>query len=271
MITFPKAKINLGLRITGKRPDSYHDIETIFYPVGLSDALEFVLSPGKAEDELIVSGLEIKTKPNNNLVIKAVRVLRERQSIPVLKIHLHKAIPSGAGLGGGSSDAACMLKAINKYLHLNLGIQELKTIALEIGSDCPFFIDPVPSIATGRGEVLKPLKNLLEGYFIILLNSGISISTRDAYNNTFISSPGTSLEQLVMLHPSKWEKLIVNDFEDYAFKLYPMIAEIKKSLYRLGALYSSMSGSGSTIYGLFTRKPEIPVKIRENIIYEGVL
>lgn len=227
MITFPKAKINLGLRVTGKRPDGYHDIETIFYPVGLSDALEFVLLPGKPEDEIVVTGIEIKTRPENNLVIKAIKALRERYSIPVLKIHLHKAIPSGAGLGGGSSDAACMLKAINKCLHLNMNLQELKTIALDIGSDCPFFIEPVPSVATGRGELLKPLMALLEGYFIVLVNPGISISTRDAYNNTQISSSGKNLEQFALLHPSKWKKLIVNDFEDYVFKLYPVIREIK--------------------------------------------
>jgi 4-diphosphocytidyl-2-C-methyl-D-erythritol kinase len=271
MITFPKAKINLGLRITGKRPDGYHNIETIFYPVGLSDALEFVLLPGKSEDEIVVTGLEIKTRPENNLVIKAIKALRKIYSIPVLKIHLHKAIPSGAGLGGGSSDAACLLKAINKYLRLDLNIRELKTIALDIGSDCPFFIEPVPSVATGRGELLKPVMTLLEGFFIILVNPGISISTKDAYNNTQISSSGKNLEQLALLHPSKWRKLIVNDFEDYAFKLYPRIGEIKRSLYRSGAVYSSMTGSGSTVYGIFSGKPEIPVRLRDYIIYEGVL
>ena len=271
MITFPKAKINLGLRITGKRPDGYHDIETIFYPVGLSDALEFVISPGQTEDEIFVTGLDIRTRHDNNLVIKAVNALRQRYSFPVLKIHLHKAIPSGAGLGGGSSDAACIIKAINKCLHLNISLQDLKIFALDIGSDCPFFIEPVPSVATGRGEVLKPLKPFLEGYFIILLNPGISIRTRDAYNNTLISSSSNNLEQLALLHPSKWKKLILNDFEDYAFKLYPVISEIKRSFYKSGALYSSMSGSGSTVYGLFDRKPEMPEKIRKFVIYEGVL
>jgi 4-diphosphocytidyl-2-C-methyl-D-erythritol kinase len=271
MITFPKAKINLGLRVTGKRPDGYHDIETIFYPVSLSDALEFVILPGRPEDEIVVTGLEIKTKPENNLVIKALRRLRERHSFPVLKIHLHKAIPSGAGLGGGSSDAACMLKAINKYLRLNLSLQELKAIALDIGSDCPFFIEYVPSVATGRGEILKPLKaNFLEGYYIILLNPGISISTKEAYYNTFISSSDTNLEQLASLHLSKWKKLIVNDFEDYAFKLYPVISEIKRSLYKSGAVYSSMSGSGSSVYGIFAKKPEITTKLRDYLIYEGL-
>jgi 4-diphosphocytidyl-2-C-methyl-D-erythritol kinase len=271
MISFPKAKINLGLRVTGKRPDGYHDIETIFYPVGLSDALEFVLSPDKSEDELVVTGLEIKTRPENNLVIKVLKAFRKRHSLPALKIHLHKAIPSGAGLGGGSSDAACMLKALNKYLQLGLSQEELKDIALVTGSDCPFFIDPVPSAATGRGEILKPITAVLEGYYIILLNPGIEISTKEAYYNTLISSCGKSLEEMIMLPPSNWEKLIVNDFEDYAFKLYPAIADLKKSIYSAGAEYSSMSGSGSTVYGLFDRKPKIPEKIRKYVIYEGIL
>lgn len=271
MITFPKAKINLGLRVTGKRSDGFHDIETIFYPVGLSDALEFITVRGKTEDELVITGLDIKTRKRDNLVIKAVRILRERRPFPLLKIHLHKAIPSGAGLGGGSSDAGYLLKAINKCLHLNISTQELKAIALETGSDCPFFIEPVPSIATGRGEVLKPIKPILEGYFIVLLNPGVAISTREAYFNTHFSSPGENLEHLAMQHPSEWEKLIVNDFEDFAFKLFPVIGEIKKSLYSSGAVYSSMSGSGSSVYGIFTEKPDIPVNLRNYVIYEGVL
>ncbi len=271
MITFPKAKINLGLRVTAKRPDGYHDIETIFYPAGLSDALEFVVLPGRTEDEIAVTGLEIRTRHENNLVIKAIRRLREGHTFPVLKIHLHKAIPSGAGLGGGSSDAACMLKAINKCLHLNMSLQELKGIALDIGSDCPFFIDCVPSVATGRGEILKPVRSVLEGYHLILVKPRISISTKEAYFNTHASAPAGILEELIILPIKKWKKLIVNDFEDYAFRLYPEIGDLKNSLYRSGALYSSMSGSGSAVYGIFDSKPEIPEKIRELVIYEGIL
>lgn len=271
MISFPKAKINLGLRVTGKRPDGFHNIETIFYPVGLSDALEFVMLPGMKEDELFVTGLDIRTKPENNLVIKAVKSLRERYSIPCLRIHLHKVIPSGAGLGGGSSDAACILKSINKSLNLGMSSDDLKTIALGVGSDCPFFIDPVPSVATGRGEILKPVSHFLEGYFLVMINPRICIITRDAYNNTNISPFAGNLEELAGLPPPKWKKLLINDFEDYAFKLYPVIGEIKRSLYKSGAIYSSMSGSGSTVYGLFEEKPELPEKYRMYLIYKGVL
>jgi 4-diphosphocytidyl-2-C-methyl-D-erythritol kinase len=272
MITFPKAKINLGLRVTAKRADGYHDIETIFYPVGLTDALEFVIPSGSAkDDELIVTGLNIGTRPEKNLVIKAVKKLRETFPIPFLKIHLHKAIPAGAGLGGGSSDAANILTGINKCLNLSVNYSELKSIALEMGSDCPFFICPVPSIATGRGEILNPVGAILEGYYIILLNPGISISTRDAYYNSHISQPEKDLQVLVNQPISEWKKSVANDFEDYAFKLYPQIADLKKSLYMCGAVYSSMSGSGSTVYGIFEEKPETLKKLREFVIFEGAL
>lgn len=272
MITFPKAKINLGLRVTGKRTDGYHDIETLFYPLELTDALEFVLysGPGK-EDELTVTGINIGTRPENNLVLRAVKKLRETFPVPLLRIHLHKAIPSGAGLGGGSSDAAYILKGINKCLNLSVSDSKLKSIALELGSDCPFFINPVPSLATGRGEILKPVGDLLEGYYIVLLNPGISISTRDAYINSQVSESEKNL-QVLLNHPvTDWKKTITNDFENYAFKLYPQISGLKKALYSSGAVYSSMSGSGSTVYGIFTKKPEIASKHRKYIIFEGIL
>jgi len=271
MISFPKAKINLGLRVTGKRTDGYHDIETVFYPVGLSDALEFVLSKQKSGDEIVVTGLDIKTRKENNLVIKALEAFRRRHPVPPLRIHLHKAIPSGAGLGGGSSDAACMIRSLAKFLDLDSNLDEIKEVALEIGSDCPFFADPVPSAASGRGEILKPVKSILEGYHILLVNPGITISTKEAYYNTRITTPETSLEELIMLPLKRWKKLIINDFEDYAFRLYPQIEDLKKSLYKAGASYSSMSGSGSTIYGIFEEKPGIPEKIRKYVIYDGLL
>lgn len=272
MITFPKAKINLGLRVTGIRSDGYHDIETVFYPVGLTDALEFVVFPGNVkEDELVVTGINIGTCQENNLVIRAVKRLRESVPVPFLRIHLHKAIPSGAGLGGGSSDAAYMLRGINKWMNLSVSDSKLKSLALELGSDCPFFIDPVPSLATGRGEILKPVGPLLEGFYIILLNPGISISTRDAYLNSQISQSEINLQVLVNQPVIDWEKSITNDFEDYAFKLYPQIAGLKNGLYSNGAVYSSMSGSGSTVYGLFEKKPEINGKLRKYVIYEGRL
>jgi 4-diphosphocytidyl-2-C-methyl-D-erythritol kinase len=272
MITFPKAKINLGLRITAKRQDGYHDIETLFYPVNLSDALEFVISSGKTScDELVVTGLKIDSRPENNIVLKTIRLLRKDFPIPFLKIHLHKAIPSGAGLGGGSSDASFAIKAINKYFGFGLNDQEMCTLALELGSDCPFFIDPAPSFATGRGEILHPAYPFLDGYCISILNPGVSISTREAYINCHPAKPEAPLEKLIGLPADKWKKLVKNDFEEYAFKLYPVISDMKKALYRSGAIYSSMSGSGSSVFGIYREKPKIPVKLKKYTIYEGVL
>jgi 4-diphosphocytidyl-2-C-methyl-D-erythritol kinase len=272
MISFPKAKINLGLRITGKRADGFHDIETVFYPVGLSDALEFVVHPSlRNEDELTVTGFNPGIRFERNLVIRAVRKLREIFPLPFLKIHLHKVIPTGAGLGGGSADAACMLRSVNRRFNLSLSDSELRSYALELGSDCPFFIDPSPSFAIGRGEILSPVKPVLEGYYLVLINPGIHISTREAYLNSFPSKPEKSLEQIISFDVSKWKKLIKNDFEDYAFKVYPQIGDIKKALYKAGALFSSMTGSGSTVYGIFEEKTKVPGKLKDFVIYEGVM
>jgi 4-diphosphocytidyl-2-C-methyl-D-erythritol kinase len=188
-----------------------------------------------------------------------------------LKIHLHKVIPVGAGLGGGSADAACMLRAINKRFNLLISDSGLKTYALELGSDCPFFIDSVPSLAAGRGEILSPVKPVLEGYHIILINPGIHLSTREAYLNSHPGAPDKSLQQIISYDISKWKKLIKNDFEDFAFNVYPQIGDIKRALYKSGAVFSSMTGSGSTVYGIFEDEPKVPEKLKEFVIYEGVL
>jgi 4-diphosphocytidyl-2-C-methyl-D-erythritol kinase len=272
MISFPKAKINLGLRVLEKRPDGFHDIETIFYPVALSDALEFVLLSGKGrEDELVMTGIDIKTRPEKNLVIRAVKKLRRDYPVPLLKIHLHKAIPAGAGLAGGSSDAACILRSINKCFRFSITEDDLKAIALELGSDCPYFMNPVPSYATGRGEILKPVSPMLEGFHIVLLNPGFTINTKEAYHNCFPTRYEIGLEQLITAPISKWKKSIVNDFEDFVFKVYPLVAELKSALYRSGAVYSSMTGSGSTVYGIYNANPKITSKMQEYMIYKGIL
>jgi len=272
MITFPMAKINIGLRVTGKRSDGFHDIETLFYPVNLCDALEFVVAEGKVtDDELTVTGIDIHTHNEKNLVIRAIKKMREKFPIPFMKIHLHKAIPTGAGLGGGSSDAACILKSMNRCFNISLSEDVLRAYALELGSDCPFFIDPSPSIATGRGEKVTAVAPILEGYNLVLINPGIHISTRDAYLNSIPAVPKKSLKQLIKSDPSEWRKHIKNDFEDFAFKLYPQIREIKKSLYLSGAVYASMSGSGSSVYGIFDKKPVVTDNLKAFVIYEGVL
>ncbi len=184
---------------------------------------------------------------------------------------MHKAIPSGAGLGGGSSDAASILRCINRCFDLALSEEELRTFALTLGSDCPFFIKPEPSVATGRGEELTVVSPKLEGYHVALINPGIHISTREAYLNSKPGISEQSLEQLINSDPSEWVKSVKNDFEDYAFNLYPQLREIKRSLYSSGAVYASMSGSGSTIYGIFRSKPETSKKLRDYLIWEGLL
>ncbi len=271
MLVFPKAKINLGLRITGKRPDGYHAIETVFYPVGLSDALELVAYPKGSDDTLTVTGSELPGRKEDNIVLRAVSLLREAFPIPFMNIHLHKIIPAGAGLGGGSSDAAFMLRALNKTFSLSLGADELKSIAAMLGSDCPFFIDCQPAFASGRGEILSPLENVLDGYYIVLLNPGISISTKEAYENCSPAKPEKSLTELIDMPVSEWKDLIINDFEKTVFISHPEIKSIKHTLYGSGAIYSSMSGSGSTVYGLFNENPVIPANLRKYVIYEGIL
>lgn len=270
MIVFPNAKINLGLRITGKRSDGYHDIETIFYPVGLHDALEFIVSEeSQGRDFLTVSGIKTGADPQDNLVIKAANKIRENFLLPFLKIHLHKAIPVGAGLGGGSSDAAYFLKAVNRFFRLMIDHEKLKSMALEIGSDCPFFLDPSPSLAFGRGEILLPASPVLKGFYMILLNPGIGINTREAYQNCHPEKPALNISALSKHHVKEWRHLIINDFEEYAFSKYPVIREIKDKLYQSGALYSSMSGSGSSVFGIFTDKPKLQDDIENYMIWEG--
>ena len=270
MLVFPKAKINLGLRITGKRSDGYHDIETVFYPVGLSDALELVSDPNGSGDRLTVTGSELPGRKEDNIVLSAVGKLREVYPIPFLNIHLHKIIPAGAGLGGGSSDAAFMIRALNKMFRLSLNRDELKEIAASLGSDCPFLIDCQPAFASGRGEILSPVDNVLDGFYAVLLNPRISISTKEAYENCLPAIPERSLRKLIDIPVSEWKDLIVNDFEKIVFIVHPEIKSIKQALYGSGAIYSSMSGSGSTVYGIFNEKPAIPANLRKLVIYEGI-
>jgi 4-diphosphocytidyl-2-C-methyl-D-erythritol kinase len=272
MIVFPVAKINIGLRITGRRQDGFHNIETIFYPIRLSDALEFVVSDHSAvKDILQVTGIDTGSKPWDNLVMKSIVRLREKKSFPFLKIHLHKAIPVGAGLGGGSSDAACLLKAVNRHFELNIGNDNLKSLALEIGSDCPFFVDGIPSFASGRGEILSAVNKSLSGQYLVLANPGSGINTAEAYRNCNPEKPSVSLPDLFKLPVSNWKKLIQNDFEEFAFKKHPIIGELKDQLYNSGALFSLMSGSGSSVYGIFSEKPSLPPKLMKYVIWEGIL
>ncbi len=270
MLVFPKAKINLGLRITGRRPDGYHDIETLFYPVGLCDALEIVRAPdGSKKDLLTITGISMPGTPDDNIVLLSVRKLRETFPVPRLNIHLHKKIPAGAGLGGGSSDAASTLRTINRIFSLSVDTQKLKDIAATLGSDCPFFIESVPAFASGRGEILAPAPFLLNGYYVVLANPGIQAGTREAYAGCRPALPETSLEELVSRPLKEWKDTVVNDFEEILFPQYPLIKELKSAFYDSGAVFSLMSGSGSTVYGIYSEKPSIPKFLAKYVIFEA--
>lgn len=274
MVTFPKAKINIGLRITGKRDDGFHDIETLFYPLPLCDALEFVASDNNQKSDILnVTGIATACRPEDNLVIKAVSILRESYEFPFLNIHLHKAIPTGAGLGGGSSDAAYILRGINRWFGLNLDCDKLRSIALKLGSDSPFFIEATPAFGLGRGEILVPCgRDIFSNNYMILLNPGIHVNTGDAYKNCTPASPEHNLSELFDNLPvEKWRNRIVNDFEDYVIGRHPLIGILKEELYRSGALFSLMSGSGSSVYGIFKNKTPVPKNLKEYLVWQGFL
>ncbi len=260
MISFPNCKINIGLNILGKRQDGYHDLQTIFYPVAVKDALEVIEANNPTNDVIFSStGIPVPGKDENNLCIKAYHLLKKDfPQISPVQVHLHKAVPMGAGLGGGSADAAFMLQLLNNKFELNLSTDQLISYALQLGSDCPFFIINKPCYATGRGEGLEEISLDLSPYKILLVHPGIHVSTADAFSVISIRQNSPDLKQLIQQPPGEWKGLIMNDFEKTVFDKFPEIGGIKDKLYQLGALYASMSGSGSCVYGIF-QKDHIPV------------
>lgn len=274
MLVFPNAKINLGLNITEKRPDGYHNLETIFYPIPVEDALEVnVLNGGDEKFRLHQAGLQIEGAAENNLVVKAYKLLDERFGLPAVDIHLYKHIPSGAGLGGGSADAAFMLKLLNERFGLQLSDGELEEYAARLGADCAFFINNRPTYAEGIGNIFSPVSLSLKGYQIWLVKPDLFVSTRDAFSQIKPHRPAMSLKEIVKLPVEEWKGCMVNDFEESVFPQFPAIAEIKEEMYRQGAVYASMSGSGSSVYGLFRADAALPdVDFGENaFIYKGML
>lgn len=274
MLVFPNAKINLGLNITEKRPDGYHNLETIFYPIPVEDALEVnVLNGGDEKFRLHQAGLEIAGAAENNLVVKAYKLLDEKFGLPPVDIHLYKHIPSGAGLGGGSADAAFMLKLLNERFSLALSDGELEEYAARLGADCAFFINNRPTYAEGIGNIFSPVSLSLIGYQIWLVKPDLFVSTRDAFSQIKPHRPAMSLKEIVKLPVEEWKGCMVNDFEESVFPQFPAIAEIKEEMYRQGAVYASMSGSGSSVYGLFRADAALPdVDFGENaFIYKGML
>lgn len=263
MLTFPNCKINIGLYITNRRQDGYHDLETVFYPLkSLHDALEIV--PSATETALYMSGRKIAGDTDDNLVMKAYRLLQNRfPQIGKLDIHLLKAIPMGAGLGGGSADGAFMLRLLNDYYALGLADKELAAYALQLGSDCPFFIYNTPQFAEGRGEIMSPVALDLSAYSIQLICPEVHVSTAAAFKMINPAPAPFDLRHLDTLPLTEWRTHIVNDFERPVFETHPALSAIKEQLYAGGAIYASMSGSGSSIYGIFpkTGKAEIQTPV----------
>ena len=262
MITFPNAKINLGLNIVAKRPDGYHNLETVFYPIPIEDALEItpLHDSGGKKYCLHQSGLEIAGELDNNLVVKAYRLLDETFDLPRIDIHLLKHIPSGAGLGGGSADAAFMLKLLNDYASLGLTEDALEEHAARLGADCAFFIKDKPVYAEGIGNLFSPITLSLKGYKLWVVKPDVFVSTRDAFAHVHPRKPDMPLKEIVQRPVEEWKELMINDFEKSVFPQFPAIAAIKDEMYRMGALYASMSGSGSSVYGIFAPYALFPEK-----------
>lgn len=264
MLVFPNAKINIGLDIVERRNDGYHNIVTMFYPVEWCDVLEVV--PGKCrETTLTITGREVACPTEKNLILKALRALDDYlgdavgntaaegwRHLPPIDIFLHKVIPDGAGLGGGSADAAFALRAANDMLNLGLTECCMTEIIAPVGADCPFFIYDRPMLATGTGTTLSPAKLSLEGYYITIAKPDVSVPTREAYAGVTSHKPEIALERLPDSEPASWSRWVKNDFEASIFPSHPEIAAIKKLLMEHGAVYASMSGSGSAVYGIFT-------------------
>lgn len=263
MLTFPCAKINLGLNITSKREDGYHNLETIFYPVPLTDALEVKLMhddfPSDESCDLKITGNAVDCDEKNNLVVKAYTLLAQDFTLPRVHTHLVKRIPMQAGLGGGSADGAFMIRLLDERFRLNMGIAEMERYASRLGSDCAFFITAEPSFATGRGEVLEPVniaEQNLQGYYIAIVKPAIAVSTREAFQQIICRQPEHCCRDIVHQPVETWKTVLTNDFEEPAFKQHPELADIKQRLYDLGAVYAQMSGSGSAFFGLFRTEPQ---------------
>ena len=273
MILFSPAKINIGLQILEKREDGFHNLRSIMYPIGLCDLLEIrENTEGNPPFWLSQSGILIDSDLEDHLITKAWRLLSAETTLPPVSLHLHKQIPVGAGLGGGSSNASTVLKALNQRIPLSLSQGRLEVLAGRLGSDCPFFLHEGPMLMEGRGEILSPVQlNLEESSFMVLLFPGIHVSTAEAYARVQPRIPEVALETLVSVPVDQWKEKLKNDFEETVFAKYPLIRELKEALYQQGAQYAAMSGSGSSIYGLFREQVRLPHELKKYLLWEGPL
>jgi 4-diphosphocytidyl-2-C-methyl-D-erythritol kinase len=259
MLVFPNCKINLGLQVISKRDDGFHNIESCFYPVNWCDALEVINYNGsEGAFKFSQTGIKIEGNIKNNLVYKAWEILSNKKQLPPLLVHLHKNVPMGAGLGGGSSDGASLINVINEKFNLDFSVEEKRVTASQLGSDCAFFIENKPVLASGKGDQFSNLKVDLSKYFLLVVHPPIHSNTKEAYEGLILRKPTHSLREVVEQAPvNEWKNLLVNDFEDSVFKKHPAIKSLKETFYSAGAVYASMSGSGSSVYGLFEKEPEM--------------
>ena len=255
MIVKPHAKINIGLIITNKRPDGFHNIETVFFPVPIFDTL--IVEPSEKKLVFVCDGIELPdADPQNNLCCKAFHLLDADFDLPPTCVRLHKAIPVGAGLGGGSSDATYTLQALNDLYKLQITKEKLAHYASRLGSDCAFFLQKSPSFATGRGDVLEPINLSLAGYYVLIVKPQVFISTAEAYSSVKPRKTLRHLPDLLKAPICDWRETIFNDFEETIFSKFPKTGQIKEQLYDFGAVYASLSGSGASVYGIFKENPD---------------
>ena len=254
MVIFPNCKINLGLNVIRKRPDGYHDIETIFFPIPITDVLEIITSE---ETQINITGIPIDFS-GENICLRAYHLLKKDYPVlPELKIHLHKVIPVGAGLGGGSANGAFTLLLLNKKYNLQIPEQKLYGYASELGSDCPFFILNKPAFASGRGEILEELPLFLSEYQMLVVNPGIHINTKEIFQQITPNEDSTSIKDIILLPVNEWKNKLTNDFEKIVFKKHTVIKNLKDQMYENGAIYAAMTGTGSTVFGLFSKNENI--------------
>jgi 4-diphosphocytidyl-2-C-methyl-D-erythritol kinase len=264
MVVFPPCKINLGLNIVAKRADGYHDIDTCFYPVPWTDLLEIL--PAN-ELKMKTSGIEIPGSTDENICLKAYHLLARDFKIPTIQIYLHKLIPIGAGLGGGSSDGAFALKTLNSIFDLKLSSDQLRTYAAQLGSDCAFFIDAVPAIGVGRGDVLTPTSVDLGGKFLVIIKPDIHVSTAEAYEKVKPKAWKMPVQKILEDYPvEEWKHHLENDFESSIFDKYPVIKAVKDKMYKAGAIYACMSGSGSSVFGIFDSEVDLESIYRDSSV-----
>jgi 4-diphosphocytidyl-2-C-methyl-D-erythritol kinase len=268
MISFPHCKINLGLHVLARRNDGYHEIETCFYPVPRTDILEIIPA---ALFSFTQSGLPVHGAPEDNLCVKGFRLIQKEFGVGEAQIHLHKTLPMGAGLGGGSSDAAFTMRLLNDIFALGISAARLKELAARLGSDCAFFVEDAPMMGTGRGEILNPATVNLNGKYIVLVKPDVHVSTTEAYSGIEPRKHPRAVQEILQLPMRDWKDKLVNDFEQTIFKKYPSIQHVKEKLYSLGAGYACMSGSGASVYGLFDKPVDLKKEFAPMDYWSGEL